>query len=60
LLYPVPSSSLLSFPPIATEQLMIDWFVETLRAYPPLAVFLALGIGFCAGSAGIGQLPGPL
>ena len=28
---------------------MIDWFVETLRAYPPLAVFLALGIGFIIG-----------
>jgi putative transport protein len=28
---------------------MIDWFVETLRAYPPLAVFLALGIGFLIG-----------
>jgi putative transport protein len=28
---------------------MIDWFVETLRAYPQLAVFLALGIGFVVG-----------
>ncbi|WP_245298516.1 aspartate-alanine antiporter [Sinorhizobium sp. A49] len=27
----------------------IDFFVETLRTYPPVAVFLALGIGFLIG-----------
>ena len=28
---------------------MIEWFIEVLRANPPLAVFLALGIGFVIG-----------
>ena len=28
---------------------MIDWFVGTLRAYPELAIFLALAIGFWIG-----------
>jgi len=28
---------------------MIDWFVETLRSSPQIAVFLALGIGFVVG-----------
>lgn len=29
---------------------MIDWFVDTLRANPSLAVFLTLGIGFYVGA----------
>ena len=29
---------------------MFDWFAATLRAYPEIAVFLALGIGYYAGS----------
>jgi putative transport protein len=28
---------------------MLDWFVNTLRAYPEIAVFLSLGIGFYVG-----------
>ncbi len=28
---------------------MIDWLIETLRTYPHLAIFLALGIGFLVG-----------
>jgi putative transport protein len=28
---------------------MINWFIDTLRGYPQLAVFLALGIGFVVG-----------
>ena len=28
---------------------MIDWFVNILRTYPELAVFLAIGIGFLVG-----------
>jgi putative transport protein len=29
---------------------MIDWFVQTLRSYPEIAVFLSLGIGYYVGS----------
>lgn len=29
---------------------MIDWFVDTLRSYPELAIFLSLAIGFSVGS----------
>ncbi|MEM1007308.1 MAG: aspartate-alanine antiporter, partial [Pseudomonadota bacterium] len=28
---------------------MIDWFVNVLRTYPELAVFLSIGIGFLVG-----------
>src|SRR5436309_3296792 len=28
---------------------MIDWFAATLRSYPEIAIFLALGIGYYAG-----------
>ena len=27
----------------------MDWFVETLRSYPSLAIFLTIGIGFYIG-----------
>src|SRR5918993_5156525 len=29
---------------------MIDWFVSTLKSYPEIAIFLALGIGYYVGS----------
>src|SRR3979411_3467355 len=29
---------------------MIDWFVETLRSYPEIAIFLSLGFGYYFGS----------
>src|SRR4051795_10135082 len=29
---------------------MIDWFVQTLRTYPEIAIFLALGLGYYFGS----------
>src|SRR6476661_735766 len=29
---------------------MIDWFVQTLRSYPEIAIFLALGAGYYFGS----------
>ncbi|WP_438751021.1 aspartate-alanine antiporter [Pararhizobium sp. O133] len=29
---------------------MIDWFVNTLRAYPEIAIFLSLGLGYYFGS----------
>jgi putative transport protein len=29
---------------------MIDWFVQTLRSYPEIAVFLSLGLGYYFGS----------
>jgi putative transport protein len=29
---------------------MIDWFVQTLRSYPEIAIFLSLGIGYYVGS----------
>lgn len=29
---------------------MIDWFAQTLRAYPEIAVFLSLGLGYYFGS----------
>jgi len=28
---------------------MFDWFGQTLRTYPEIAIFLALGIGYYAG-----------
>jgi len=28
---------------------MIDWFVQTLRSYPEIAIFLSLGIGYYVG-----------
>ena len=28
---------------------MVQWFVATLRAYPEIAIFLALAIGFWIG-----------
>ena len=28
----------------------MDWFVDTLRAYPSIAVFLTIGIGFYIGA----------
>lgn len=28
---------------------MIDWFVSILREYPPLALFLTIGLGFLVG-----------
>lgn len=34
---------------------MIDWFVSILREYPPLALFLTIGIGFLAGRIRIGS-----
>src|SRR4051794_13404031 len=29
---------------------MIDWFVQTLRSYPEIAIFLSLGFGYYFGS----------
>jgi putative transport protein len=29
---------------------MIDWFVQTLRSYPEIAIFLSLGLGYYFGS----------
>src|SRR4051812_44913489 len=29
---------------------MVDWFVQTLRTYPEIAIFLSLGIGYYVGS----------
>src|SRR5215210_2077700 len=29
---------------------MFDWFVQTLRTYPEIAIFLALGLGYYFGS----------
>ena len=29
---------------------MIDWFVETLRSYPEIAIFLSLALGYYFGS----------
>ena len=29
---------------------MIDWFVNTLRTYPEIAIFLSLGLGYYFGS----------
>ena len=33
---------------------MIDWFVSILRDYPPLALFLTLGLGFLVGKIRFG------
>src|SRR3954468_11948364 len=30
--------------------IMIDWFVNTLRSYPEIAIFLSLGLGYYFGS----------
>ena len=32
---------------------MFDWFAATLRAYPEIAIFLALGIGYHVGKVTI-------
>jgi putative transport protein len=29
---------------------MIDWFVQTLRSYPEIAIFLSLALGYYFGS----------
>lgn len=29
---------------------MLDWFVQTLRTYPEIAIFLSLGLGYYFGS----------
>ncbi len=29
---------------------MVDWFVNTLRTYPEVAIFLSLGLGYYFGS----------
>ena len=29
---------------------MIDWFVQTLRSYPEIAIFLSLALGYFFGS----------
>lgn len=34
---------------------MIDWFVDILRQYPPLALFLTIGLGFLIGRIRIGN-----
>src|SRR3954453_19631135 len=31
-------------------EIMIDWFVNTLRSYPEIAIFLSLGLGYYFGS----------
>src|SRR5690348_16686562 len=31
------------------EQIMIDWFFATLKSYPEIAIFLALGLGYYFG-----------
>ena len=33
---------------------MVDWFVETLRTYPELAIFIALAVGFYFGPKKLG------
>src|SRR3981081_4274642 len=44
---------------------MIDWFVQTLRSYPEIAIFLSLALGYYFGSftykgLGLGAVPSPL
>jgi len=34
---------------------MLQWLVETLRAYPEIAIFLTLGLGFWVGKFKVGQ-----
>ena len=34
---------------------MIEWIADTLRAYPELAIFLTLGIGYWLGGLGVGK-----
>src|SRR4026209_2127618 len=33
----------------------MQWFVQTLRAYPEIAIFLALGLGFWFGNLKFGR-----
>jgi hypothetical protein len=35
---------------IAWMGIMIDWFVNTLRSYPEIAIFLSLALGYYFGS----------
>jgi putative transport protein len=30
---------------------MINWFFQTLKSYPEIAIFLSLGLGYYFGSA---------
>src|SRR3981189_3182226 len=44
---------------------MIDWFVQTLRSYPEIAIFLSLALGYYFGSftykgLGLGAVTAPL
>lgn len=34
---------------------MIDWFITILRTYPPLALFLTIGLGFLVGRIKFGN-----
>lgn len=41
--------------PPSTLNAMIDYFVSILRDYPPLALFLTIGLGFLIGKIKIGS-----
>src|SRR6202008_4264249 len=45
--------------------IMVDWFVQTLRSYPEMAIFLSLALGYYFGSftykgLGLGAVTAPL
>src|SRR3979490_962623 len=47
------------------DDIMIDWFVQTLRTYPEIAIFLSLALGYYFGSftyrgLGLGAVPATL
>jgi putative transport protein len=35
--------------PLAREDNMLEWFAQTLRTYPEIAIFLTLGVGYYVG-----------
>ena len=41
---------LVAFLAIFKGPAMIDWFENTLRTYPEIAIFLSLGLGYYFGS----------
>jgi len=44
------NSSLPSSYCICTDGIMIEWFCDTIRAHPEIAIFLSLAAGYCFGS----------
>src|SRR6478735_1614360 len=48
--YAVPLARFRTCSVIGTGDLMIDWFFQTLRSYPEIAIFLALAFGYYFGS----------